>query len=222
VALERLGAIFVPLRAKVIFTKKCAAIQLGIIAMVILVINGHFFWTRTLIYGRCSNSNATPGYFLIHIWPWLDFTIASFAPFVIMLMLNIAIIARMIFMHHMRKKNLNHSGDTKMTSMTGILITISFVFFFTTAPITIYLATTARWYSDAVTLRDFEKLQVAWASVNMAAYINYAVNFILYCLSGPRFRNEFLRMLHIDRWLKKVHPTETSTTIATIQTNTPV
>jgi hypothetical protein len=105
--------------------------------------------------------------------------------------------------------------------MTGILITVSFVFFLTTAPINIFLATENRWNSAAVTPGDVAKIEIVWAGVNMAAYTNNALNFILYCLSGPRFRSEFLRMMHIDRCLRKVRPIETSTTIATIETNGP-
>jgi hypothetical protein len=217
VAFERLGAIFVPLRAKALFTKTFAAIQVGIVGVLILALNAHFFWTHTLVGGECDTNNIAHELFMIQVWTWMDFTVASLAPFFLMLLINVSIIARLIYLHNMRKNNQSHSSDAKVTTMTGILITVSFVFFATTAPIAIYLATDVQRKSNAITIDDFAKLDDVWASVNMAAYTNNAINFILYCLSGPRFRSEFLKMMHIYRCLRKVRPTEPSTTIATIQ-----
>ena len=220
VALERLAAIFVPLRAKRIFTKRFACIQLAITGVVLLGVNAHFFWTYTLGDAECRSFHSSFVKFVEEIWPWVDFVVASLAPFVLMFSMNIAIIARLVYLHNMRKKNLNQSSDTKMTTMTGILITVNFAFLITTAPIAIYLATELKWYAEATTPSDIARLGVVWASVNLTAYTNNAINFILYIFSGPRFRKELLMMLHIDRWRRQVNPIETSTTVAVVETNT--
>ncbi|KAK2158225.1 hypothetical protein LSH36_174g02023 [Paralvinella palmiformis] len=222
VAVERLVAIFVPHRAKDLFTKKSAAIQLIVTATALMILNAHFFWTETIVDTYCFPSDTKYEYFRNVVWSWIDFVVASLAPFVLMISINVAIIVRLVYLR--KRHNLNARADdkTRMTTMTTILITVSCMFFITTAPITIYIGTQKHWRSKAETDRDEAKIELVWASVNMAAYTNCATNFILYCLSGPSFRRELVKMLHLDRWLNKVQPIDhstVSTILGTIRTN---
>ena len=221
VAVERLVAIFVPHRANEVFTKKFAAIQIALTGAVLFAVNAHFFWTHTIADAYCYRSKQYT-YFMDHIWNWLDFVLSSLAPFVFMLSINVAIISRLLYLQRMRKANVRADNNARMNTMTAILITVNFMFFVTTAPITIYIGTQKHWYDNARTNKDYARLELVWACVNMAAYTNFAINFILYCLSGPAFRKELVRMLHLDKWLNKVQPIEqstASTALATIRAN---
>ena len=202
VAFERVAAIFFPHRAKVIFTQRFAIVQIAFTGLILITINLHFFWTHTLLNGRCLLSDDKFEYFADNIWKWLDFVLSSFAPFVFMLSFNVAIISRLIYLKR-RKNRSTDINNRKLNTMTGILVTISFVFFLTTAPISFL------WRREYHDLCELEKEE--WAIVNIIAYTNNAINFILYCLSGPGFRKELIKLLNIDKFLNKIHPTEQST-----------
>ena len=81
-----------------------------------------------------------------------------------------------------------------MNSMTGILLTVSVLFLLTTAPISIYIMrnVTLQLHADAV---EKAQLSLLWACLNLLLYTNNALNFVLYLMSGPRFRRELCKML---------------------------
>ncbi|KAK2158226.1 hypothetical protein LSH36_174g02024 [Paralvinella palmiformis] len=198
----------------------CHSVDLTATALMIL--NAHFFWTESIVDTYCYTSDTKYEYFRNVVWSWIDFVVASLAPFVLMISINVAIIVRLVYLRKRRNLNARADDKTRMNTMTAILITVSLMFFITTAPITIFVGTQEYWWSKAETDRDAAKLDLVWASVNMAAYTNCAINFILYCLSGPSFRRELAKMLLLERWLNKVQPIDNSTVstaLGTIRTN---
>ncbi len=207
VSLERMAAIFFAHKAKRIFSRRFAACQVAITGIIIAAINSHFFWTYSLVPENedgtgsdiCYVSHARYEHFAGVVWHWVDFCLASLVPFVAMLVINTAIAAKLLHANHVRQVKLNAGSDTKMTSMTAILLCISFMFLLTTAPIALFLSTQDRWYADAKTDEDYARLDLVWASLNLLFYTNNAINFLLYCVSGPRFRRELLGMCRRNR-----------------------
>lgn len=204
VAFERMVAVFHPHRAKVIFTKRFAAIQITFTGLVLMVINLHFFWTHTLMHGSCLLSDTKFTYFADNIWKWLDFVLSSLGPFVLMVSFNVAIISRLIYLKYAKKRTTDVVSK-RLNTMTAILITISFVFFLTTAPISFF--SRRERHREEAAESDEE-----WAIISIVAYVNNAINFILYCLSGPCFRRELAKMLKIEKYLSKIHPVENNDT----------
>ena len=80
------------------------------------------------------------------------------------------------------------------SSMTAMLCTLNTVFFITTLPISIYNIGYTYWYSTTDP-HVIAKLELWWSVVNMLMYTNNAVNFILYSLSGSRFRKELKHVM---------------------------
>ena len=78
--------------------------------------------------------------------------------------------------------------------MTAMLCTLNTVFFITTLPISIYNIGYTYWYSTTDP-HVIAKLELWWSVVNMLMYTNNALNFLLYSLSGSRFRKELKRVL---------------------------
>ncbi|KAK2170559.1 hypothetical protein LSH36_2g10077 [Paralvinella palmiformis] len=216
VAFERLVAVYVPHRAKQAFTKKSAAVQLAVTAAALMTLDAHFFWTQSIVSTVCYLSDVKYEYFVRKIWSWIDFVIASLAPFVLMLSINVAIIGRLVHMKRVRSQNVTVDVNTRMSSMTAILITVNFTFFVTTAPITIYIGTQNIWWDRVYNPQEEAQHELQWASVNVAAYTNFAINFILYCLSGPTFRRELAKMLYLDRLLPKIRPIGDSSATTTL------
>ncbi|KAK2167040.1 hypothetical protein LSH36_32g06007 [Paralvinella palmiformis] len=218
VTVERLAAVFNPHRSKLIFTKRFAAIQISITALVLIVIDSHFFWSYTLRGDSCDSSNEKYTYFNSTVWGWLDFVLASLAPFVLMLTANAAIIARLLLLQRKRKINQMAAVNRRNNTMTAILLTVNIVFLLTTAPIAIYLSRVDIWTARAKTEEDVARLDIVWASVNIAAYTNNAINFVLYCLSSTSFRKELVKMFHLKLSSGEVHPAEGSV-VSTVPVN---
>ena len=197
VTLERVCAVFLPHKSKEIFTKRFATVSLIIQALVIVTINSHFFYTHDLVYFRgygeiqlaCTPLLKTHISYMNNIWPWIDFCLFSLVPFTIIISSNVVIVCRLLWSSYTRRHHLHATSDVKMTSMTAILITVSIVFFVTTAPISIYLIQSAVLHQKA-NVYQRASLAMVWAVLNMILYTNNAVNFLLYFISGPRFRKE--------------------------------
>jgi hypothetical protein len=72
-----------------------------------------------------------------------------------------------------------------------MLVVVTFVFVLTTTPITIYFVGKGAnmWPADTDDLTGFSCTYLAYSVCNMLFYLNSAVNFFLYCVSGSHFRH---------------------------------
>lgn len=218
VTIERLIAVFLPHQSKRLCTRPAAAASLAVSAVAIGGLNAHFFWTNQYIriqysdkyVAYCMPFDAKYAHFVRTVWPWVDFIAFSMLPFVVLVTSNIAILLRMLYSHYLRRTSLHTHGNTvKMTSMTAILITVTFSFFVTTAPISIYLIMTDTLREDSTSAAD-RKLRVVWVVFNLLTYTNNTFNFLLYCVSGSRFRRELINMF---RRKNRIKPTSHSGTM---------
>ena len=186
VGIERMVAVFFPHKAKRIFTRRFAACQMAIIGAILSGVNSHYYWTFTLINGRCHRDPRYE-YFMRNVRPWIHFCLTSLMPFLVMLVTNSAIAAKLIHTNHVRNVKLNVRKDEKLTSMTVILLSISVIFLLTTGPMAV-LSIVFALIDDPVPYR------LVWSSLNLLFYTNYSVNFSLYCVSAPRFRRELFEI----------------------------
>ena len=207
VSMERVIAVFLPHRSKLLCTRTNAVASMVITAVVLGGLDAHFFWTKQYMHMRFSTFDAavcTPinaGYeaFVRNVWPWIDFTVFSLLPFTLLICSNVAILLRVLYSDYLRRKNLHTHGNTvKMNSMTAILITISFSFLVTTAPISIFLIATGAQWGTVASISQLGK-RTMWAVFNMLTYVNNTINFLLYCVSGSRFRRELVAMFRRTR-----------------------
>ncbi len=188
VGIERMVAVFLPHKAKHVFTRRFAACQMVIIGAILAVVNSHFCWTQTLVMGHCDED---PRYehFMHNVFPWINFTLASLIPFLVMLGANSAIATKLIHTNRVRKVKLNVEKDEKLTSMTIILLSIGVIFLLTTTPMSVLYIVLL-----PIDPGDLGSYRLTWSGLNLLFYINYSINFLLYCVSAPRFRREFFEM----------------------------
>ena len=229
VTLERLAAVFCPFKARDIFTKPFAALTLVFTALIIICFNIQFFFTQELFQARnkktgagqwtCNTLYHKHREYLTSRWPWIDLSIFSLVPFIIILVCNISIVCRLLLSSHRRRQlqlvpasssgGSGHGtgaacGNSKLTTMTSILLCVSIMFLCTTAPISIFLIGQKYWPANPDPQTQ-ERLQSAWVIVNLVSYTNNSLNFVLYCLSGRRFRKEVVSMFAFYR-STRVHP----------------
>ena len=154
--------------------------------MIFIGETAHFHFTFNTVDCQVNEKHL---HFISFFYPWLDMTLASLAPFVIMAVTSSAIIFKLM----KSKKKLQTS---QACWMTVILISITLAFFVTTLPICIcVIALHIILENEDVSQHRFDIYVELWACANILLYLNNAGNFALYCLTGRRFRKELVSLL---------------------------
>ena len=83
----------------------------------------------------------------------------------------------------------------RISSLTAMLLTVNCVFLITTFPIQLFLILEESLFpTDNRTDEQTAAHNLWWAVVNMLQYSNNSIHFFLYCLTGPRFRQELKKL----------------------------
>ena len=143
--IDRVISVYQPLKARTWCTKKRLGLALLLMFLLMIGISIHVFWTITfdeeLESYRCLFNQAILGVEGELSWLLIDATIFTFAPFIIILGCNIAIILALLRAAKRRNSEMNvrnsSSSDNSSTSITTMLLTISIVFLLTTSPLTV-------------------------------------------------------------------------------------
>ena len=86
-------------------------------------------------------------------------------------------------------------AEKNSRSTTIMLTTVGVVFLLTTSPKAIYYfgITYGAW--PVTTNQEFARLYLAYIITTLLVFVNSAINFVLYCMTGARFREAFLKLL---------------------------
>ncbi|XP_064609468.1 probable G-protein coupled receptor 139 [Liolophura sinensis] len=202
VSVERFIGVCFPFKAKTFCTRRRTQITLFVIFCLLAILNSHFFFGFgssfdnstgvPVLISHCTVLTNEYALFTENIWPWVDLAVFSMIPFCLIIVCNISLIFRVVYSrrrHRVAPTDAHTTSGVSTSSMTALLISLNTLFLFTTAPISIYLIGYPRW-SRTADYNEFALLNLCWAIVNFLMYLNNSLNFILYCLSGPRFRRE--------------------------------
>ncbi|CAH1791120.1 unnamed protein product [Owenia fusiformis] len=206
VTVDRVILVYLPLKAKSICTKGNTTVNICIVTLLIIGVNCH--WIFSVVKGG-ENQFSCPyqdGFKEFHVkyWPWIDASVASLGPFTILIVCNILIAVQLFKAGQLRKRRMNVSNskqDNTKKSVTIMLVTISVVFLCLTSPIVFeVMRKLARRNNEeeVPTLAERARETLFWVIVNMLMYLNSAVNFVMYCLSGTKFR-ESMRELFLGK-----------------------
>ena len=199
VTLERLLVIYVPIRAKIIATRRRAGIGVLALSLAILAIYGFVL----VIYEVSVDETGKTGcdvkeyYVKRHtdvVLTVLDLCIYSLIPAVVLFASNAVLIFKVVKSRRFRLsargatgRSISSDGEFQVARrLTVTLILISGVFLCLTCPLAVFLVHAA--YSHVY---NFE---VVYRSLYNLELCNSGMNFFLYCLSGPAFRREVLVM----------------------------
>ena len=210
VTIERACLVCFPAKVKGFFTKRRALYIILLVAIILIVLNGHMLFgfgdivqhidNGTILVTSCTYLSHDYKYFFSHIWPCIDFVIFCGVPSFILILGNAIIIWKAV----KSKRNLarvssirisqqNQRNNAKISSMTASLLTLNVVFLFATTPISVYMLCFNDW-SLTPSTHDLAVLSLMWPVVNILMYGNSALNFGLYILSGKRFRSEAAKL----------------------------
>lgn len=149
--------------------------------------------TELVCYARPGTSYAD---FFNYFYQWMDFFLYFFIP-ACMLGVGEVLILRTIFESRRLRRTLTHRhlsnssthSSDKTNYLTIMLLTVNAVFIICVTPIQIFLIGMPYWMDPVAGFSNNQ--QVTWAIVNLLMYLNHSVNFILYFLSGAKFRKKF-------------------------------
>ncbi|CAH1800929.1 unnamed protein product [Owenia fusiformis] len=203
VTIDRVIFVYLPLRARSICTRRNAIIVINLIVLFMVGINCNLMFTL----GERGNFNCyyLKGFVKFHTlyWPWIQASVSSLVPFAILIVCNMLIIIQLLRVRNNRRKKLNVSNsnkDDKTRSMTIMLVMISVLFLCFTAPISVDIIIKLSKRANTVeraptTLAEQARSVLSSAIVHMLMYLNSALNFVMYCLSGKKFRDSLKELL---------------------------
>ncbi len=131
--------------------------------------------------------------YMRYVRPWGAFILYALIPVTSVLVLNLLIIRRLVQVHQSVKTSGTSGGPQSISSLAGSSLTAMFL----SVSIFFLVLLTPSMLNYAIMAHrsphPYDKLITA--IFDSLAYINHSINFFLYCLTGRRFRKEFLRLV---------------------------
>ncbi|XP_013387346.1 growth hormone secretagogue receptor type 1 [Lingula anatina] len=209
VTIERFISICYPYKAHSLCSKRRAKIAVAIIAVAVVLKNAHVFGTVDFVTEPgtnktvCGYPSGDIKYFWTLVLPWVVLCIYAIGPFTTMLVLNGLLICELwrSKRYHQTMAPTKNKTDTSpqakhidtSVSMTIMLLVVTFMFVLLASPSFINLIIEPYWKRTDGHEKAVHHL--VQSLVLMLTYTNHSINFILYALSGKRFRVVLRRML---------------------------
>ncbi len=147
-----------------------------------------------------SNCGKPNRQFESYVRPWIAFVLVSVIPFVAILAFNVCIVQTLIKSTRpigsspapiLAKKP---STDKNFSQTTIMCLSASFLFLITITPSIVLLIGKPYWTKPDHDYKYNEKYEAAKAISNVMVYLNHSLTFLLYCVTGKRFRVELLHL----------------------------
>ena len=153
--------------------------------------------SRTCSY---ENSGEIAIVFMTQYWPWINLAVYSLLPFFIITTINVLLLIRLSISIYERKKKLGQVHNTfQIGSSSLLLISAGLLYLFCTGPIAIYHILKYAWRhnDDYIFVSSETKAQreLLRSILENMSYLTNALNILVYCISGSRFRRELILML---------------------------
>ncbi|XP_074658164.1 uncharacterized protein LOC141911105 [Tubulanus polymorphus] len=198
IAIERFVSVYQPSKAKRWFSLKHAGIMVGCLALALFALNSHAFVTVTIVNVPEDPKPwcyAPPHYvnFSDNIWVYIDFSVYS-VTWLIISFCNVSIILRMRRINQRVEYNSHRvsasaaSRRSRLTSMTVMLLVVNTSFLITTIPFAIYVLC----YTNHL---NIDTQNMIYESLYLLSYLNNAINFLLYVISGAKFRSAMFDLM---------------------------
>ncbi|XP_052279193.1 thyrotropin-releasing hormone receptor-like isoform X2 [Dreissena polymorpha] len=199
VTIERFIVVWFPLKATTICSTRRAKLTTLAVAGSLAILNCHLFWTAELVQdlktGRTVCAMLQTNQFLYkEVMPWLHFTIYCLLPFILLMTFNALIILSLIRHRQMITSQMTRNDKRSRYNHRKLAITllsVSFVWIATNIPSALYTViplhpTTAQQAASQFFIKILCYLFL---------YLNHAINFLLYCITGQAFRREFAKLI---------------------------
>jgi len=194
-AIERLIAVGFPYRASRICTQRNIIVALSIVTIFLCACNlPRAIVIRSIPYFpgsvnfKCSLGRANG--LLRLLLPWVYLFVNWLIPFTVLFGSNVFIIVK-LFKHRNKMSHLSSHSDypNHTKHITLMLIAVSLFYLLTTSPYHLFGLVDEHLLKKVTLEHQKEQLKVSHWLFYLHS-MNYSCNFILYCLSGSKFRKE--------------------------------
>ncbi|ELU00794.1 hypothetical protein CAPTEDRAFT_190629 [Capitella teleta] len=196
---DRFVAVWLPFRATTICSVSKAKMVTLLLFITLVIYNVHVFCTIDLrsidVNQRRQFCGARKNRYMREMFNYVNFATYSVIPFVIVLILNIGIIIKVSrSAPHINGELAIRSNDAavekqqRQQRVTYMLLTVSFTFILLTGPFTLHSLIV----KDTKDVNQQARNLLSKTICFMLMYANHSVNFYLYCVTGKKFRNEFI------------------------------
>ena len=202
VSVERALSFRHPFKHKEICSKKTSFLIISTIIAGIGCLNIHLLLyykivvhvSNDTIYQVCSFVDVTYEMYTYTFMPGVDFAFGSAIPSVVLLICNLYIIHKI--RRRLRMLEVYVTEYIQLKSVIAMLITVSLAFLLLSAPLNIFLIGNWKKHWDRLPKDEEEaRVDTVYAVVSILFYLNHVINFLLYCVSGSRFRDELTRSI---------------------------
>ena len=193
VTVERLVAVSFPLKANVLTTRRRAWYVVGAMAIIACCV----YSLSAITFGRqqlrdrphCNMQQKYKDQNLKVALNGIDLVLACILPSSVLFFSNVALIVKLIQRRGLRNKltrNQSERSRSGNSRLTGMLLGISVMFLLLNLPFSLYSVCTA----VKPTLESPTQHTLIYRILYTLQITNNAINFPLYCLTGPTFRGE--------------------------------
>ena len=149
---------------------------------------------------KCSYQNSNYIEFISQYWTWINLAVYSIIPFLIITTLNLLLLIRLSISVYERKRRLGQVANTfTIGGSSLLLISAGLLYLFCTGPIAVYHIFNHIWRQNHNSELVSEEVQaqrvLIRAILENISYLTNALNILVYCISGSRFRKELILML---------------------------
>ena len=149
---------------------------------------------------KCSYQNSNYIEFISQYWTWINLAVYSLIPFFIITTLNLLLLIRLSISVYERKRRLGQVANTfTIGGSSLLLISAGLLYLFCTGPIAVFHIFDHTWShrdNSQLVSAEVQAQRVLIRSVlENISYLTNALNILVYCISGSRFRKELILML---------------------------
>ncbi|XP_045183447.2 kappa-type opioid receptor-like [Mercenaria mercenaria] len=191
IATERAFSVLFPHRAKFVFTARNAKLIMATVTSGVFGLNAALIVSYDVGGDKLFEEMYCPSDDLllssiVHVYPWVDFSLGFAIPFMVILVCSVIIILKLRPAIFAQKKE-----DRKVSSVTKTLLSTNACFLITLAPSRIYNII------YPIPLEDEEGFHT-FVAFSTLSQVNAAANFFLYFLNAPVFRAD-VRQLYCSK-----------------------
>ncbi|KAL4233086.1 hypothetical protein ACF0H5_007771 [Mactra antiquata] len=208
VTIERGISTWMPHKRHLRYDVKGAGIAVAVTLGALICLDGHYLFgysnverlnENTTYIEKCVPSTKAYDNFVIYTWTWIDLCVFYLIPMIVLLIGNSLIIFKVLQSYRRSHAAIvpvtgTNTNGNRMSSLTKSLLLVSILFIVCITPVVVYPIGQPYWQPGA----SDSKLAMMFffeALANLFMYVNHSVNFVLYFLSGSRFRNEVKKLL---------------------------
>ncbi|KAL8610558.1 hypothetical protein ACOMHN_006278 [Nucella lapillus] len=197
-----------PHRVNLMCTRRRVFILLTVIAVLVAAIYSHRLYGHAVVFLRkpdiyhCKMKSESYGAFVKNVFYYIQLVIYSLLPFACLVLANGVLVWKLRTsvkeadqQFAAGRGEVSEARQKTAKSVTATIVCVSIAFIVLTAPLSIYQAI---YFVDAAFGRlsnaQYAEYSFIFVVFFMLFYSNHAFNFYLYCLTGKRFREEFINI----------------------------